>query len=283
MAAEPSPTVPDGNTEYRSDDYHFSVYRPGDIPPEETRERGFAMTAAFQTTVSRPFRYTSPLSTAVRSPRSASAWMRPTSVPPCGSPTATAHRWAGLKPTIRSASPISSATPSTPSTQATSRSPRPARPAAAGLQDRPPPGAARRRHPAGLPLKAQRQTRCAAPHHPDPRGRRKAESGDRSLPAFVVRLPRQPRRPADQQRLRAGAAALRRVPKSHQLLPVRMGRASLRRHPIRHRNRAPPRHRRPRRHSRNPERIAARWRRVAIDGYQKGLSVYNLGTLFCSF
>lgn len=48
MAAEPSPTVPDGNTEYRSDDYHFSVYRPGDIPPEETRERGFAMTAAFQ-------------------------------------------------------------------------------------------------------------------------------------------------------------------------------------------------------------------------------------------
>ena len=48
MAAEPPPTVPDGNTEYRSDDYHFSVYRPGDIPPEETRERGFAMTAAFQ-------------------------------------------------------------------------------------------------------------------------------------------------------------------------------------------------------------------------------------------
>jgi hypothetical protein len=81
-------------------------------------------------------------------------------------------------------------------------------------------------------------------------------------------------RPADQQRLRAGAAALRRVPKSHQLLPVRMGRASLRRHPIRHRNRAPPRQRHPQRHSRNPERIAARWRRVAIDGDQKGLSVY---------
>ena len=43
---------------------------------------------------------------------------------------------------------------------------------------------------------------------------------------------------------------------------------------------APPRHRRPRRHSRNPERIAARWRRVAIDGYQKGLSVYEQTNLF---
>ncbi len=62
-----------------------------------------------------------------------------TSVPPCGSPTATAHRWAGLKPTI---SLPRSSHPRRPVRHRRRRHrvrARPARPTAAGLQDRPPP------------------------------------------------------------------------------------------------------------------------------------------------
>jgi hypothetical protein len=34
--------------EYRSNDYHFSVNYPADIPPQEFHERGHALTVAFQ-------------------------------------------------------------------------------------------------------------------------------------------------------------------------------------------------------------------------------------------
>lgn len=42
------PVVPEGHKEYRSADYHFYVYYPGDIPPQESRDPGFAMTVEFQ-------------------------------------------------------------------------------------------------------------------------------------------------------------------------------------------------------------------------------------------
>ena len=115
-----------------------------------------------------------------------------------------------------------------------------------------------RRHPAGLRLPARRQARCsAAPHGDQPRWQ---EAAGRYpwLPAVPIRLPRQPGHPADQQRLRAGVAALRHLPKGDQLLPLRMGRKALRRYPIRHRNRPPPSRRPPRRHHLNLERLAAR-------------------------
>ena len=48
MAAEPPPSVPEGYKEYRSDDHHFSVYYPGDIPPQESHDPGFALTVEFQ-------------------------------------------------------------------------------------------------------------------------------------------------------------------------------------------------------------------------------------------
>jgi len=50
--------------------------------------------------------------------------------------------------------------------------------------------------------------------------------------------------PAHQQRLRAGAAPLRRLSQGDQLLPLRMGRRALRRHPLSHRNRPTQRRRR---------------------------------------
>src|ERR1700733_6479177 len=60
-----------------------------------------------------------------------------------------------------------------------------------------------------------------------------------------VRLRDQPRDSAHQQRLRTGASSLRHVPKSHQLLSLRMGSLSIRQHSIRRRNRPPTRYRRP--------------------------------------
>ena len=37
-----------GYKEYRSGDYNFSVYYPGNIPPQKSRDRGFALTVEFQ-------------------------------------------------------------------------------------------------------------------------------------------------------------------------------------------------------------------------------------------
>src|SRR5216684_7312021 len=83
-----------------------------------------------------------------------------------------------------------------------------------------------------------------------------------SMPTIPVRLPRQSRHPAHQQRLRcfdkcsAGATALRHLPKGDKLLPLRMGRTSLCRHQIRHRNRQTTDHRCPPSHSPNLEWLA---------------------------
>ena len=151
--------------------------------------------------------------------------------------------------------------------------------AATGVRDRAPPCGARRHHPANLSLQARRRTRRAAPHQPDAHGRRQAAAGDRGLSALPVHLPRQPRHPAHQQRLRTSAAALRRLPQGHQRLPLGMGRRLLRRHPLRHRNRPSQSHRRSRRHPGNPERLAARRNAGAIDNQPKGVSNYHrIGT-----
>jgi hypothetical protein len=40
--------VPHGNKEYKNNDYHFSVFYPADLPADESHERGYAMTVAFQ-------------------------------------------------------------------------------------------------------------------------------------------------------------------------------------------------------------------------------------------
>ena len=198
-----------------------------------------------------------------------------TSAPPSGSPIASARNWAGPVATTRSASPISSATPSMPSTPAILLCSASLHAAATSLRNRAPPSGARRRHPANLSLQARRRTRCAAPQHSDPYGWRQAAEGDRELSALPVHLPRQPRHPAHQQRLRASAAALRRLPQGHQLLPLGMGRQPLRRHPLRHRNRPSQSHRRSRRHSGNPERLAARRNADAIDNQPNGVSSYR--------
>lgn len=50
--------------EYRSNDYHFSVNYPADIPPQEFHERGHA----FQAMVKQESRYMSLLSLAHKSP-----------------------------------------------------------------------------------------------------------------------------------------------------------------------------------------------------------------------
>jgi hypothetical protein len=44
----PSRQLLPGVKEYRSNDYHFSVKYPGDLPPRETHDRGYAMTVSFQ-------------------------------------------------------------------------------------------------------------------------------------------------------------------------------------------------------------------------------------------
>ena len=114
-----------------------------------------------------------------------------TMLPPRASPTATARNWAGPKPTTRSASPISSATPSTPSTQAMP----PSRPACANSCNRPARSGAAVRRSSTPPcepiviIQARCRTRCAAPHHSDPYGRRQAAAGDRGLSAPPVHLP----------------------------------------------------------------------------------------------
>src|SRR5439155_10796551 len=40
--------VPNGNKEYKSDDYHFSIFYPASLPADESHDRGYAMTVAFQ-------------------------------------------------------------------------------------------------------------------------------------------------------------------------------------------------------------------------------------------
>ena len=42
------PAVPEGYKEYVNGDYHFSIYYPGDIPPQEWHDRAFALTVEFQ-------------------------------------------------------------------------------------------------------------------------------------------------------------------------------------------------------------------------------------------
>jgi hypothetical protein len=44
----PSRQLLPGVKEYRNNDYHFSVKYPGDLPPQETHDRGYGMTVAFQ-------------------------------------------------------------------------------------------------------------------------------------------------------------------------------------------------------------------------------------------
>lgn len=86
-----------------------------------------------------------------------------------------------------------------------------------------PPGTGRR-HPGGLPLPAPARPRPPAPDRPDQPGRAQAAACRQALPPEPVRVRHQPPHPGHQQRLRAGAATLRRLPQGHQLLPIRMGR-----------------------------------------------------------
>ena len=41
-------TPPEGYKEYRNPDYGFSVFYPQNLPPKETKDRGFALTVSFQ-------------------------------------------------------------------------------------------------------------------------------------------------------------------------------------------------------------------------------------------
>ena len=96
--------------------------------------------------------------------------------------------------------------------------------------------------------------RSPAPERPATEAGCKLQTVIGKVPQPPVRLRHQPRPPADQQRLRAGAAPLRRLPQGDQLLPLGMGRRPLRRHQVGHRDRATTRHRRPRRHPPHPRR-----------------------------
>lgn len=46
--AAPAREVPSGMKEYRSDQYHFSVLYPAELPSSESHDRGDAMTVSFQ-------------------------------------------------------------------------------------------------------------------------------------------------------------------------------------------------------------------------------------------
>ncbi len=48
ISPAPTPTIPKGYKEYRNEQYHFSLYYPGDIPVKEYAERGAATTITFQ-------------------------------------------------------------------------------------------------------------------------------------------------------------------------------------------------------------------------------------------
>ncbi len=91
---------------------------------------------------------------------------------------------------------------------------------------------------------------ASRPHHgarSNPPGRDQAQAHDPQGPIPTLRLRPEPRPRGHQQRVGAGAATLRGLPKDHQRLPPGVGRASLRRHQVRHRDRATtlrPRHRR---------------------------------------
>ena len=72
---------------------------------------------------------------------------------------------------------------------------------------------------------------------PDNQVGTEAPAHHQALPPKPVRLRHQPRHSTHQQWLRTGPAALRRLPQDHQLLPIPVGRSTLRQRPIRRRNR----------------------------------------------
>jgi hypothetical protein len=50
----PSRQLLPGVKEYRSNDYHFSVKYPGDLPPRETHDRGHSLSVTFQKEAGQP-------------------------------------------------------------------------------------------------------------------------------------------------------------------------------------------------------------------------------------
>jgi transposase len=119
----------------------------------------------------------------------------------------------------------------------------PASPARPRLPHRPATRAAHGCDPEGLCRASRGSPRRTHGSHADACGRRQAPAHRQEDPAASVRLRHQSRHPNDQQRLRAGVTSLRRVPENHQRFSHRMGRETLCRYPLHHRNRPPPRHR----------------------------------------
>ena len=124
------------------------------------------------------------------------------------------------------------------------------------LPDRAAATKARRRHPENLRRAAQRRPRRTHPPYAGPRGRRQTQTHDHEDAAISLRLRNQPRHSIHEQWLRTRVAPLRRVPQDHQWIPHRVGGQALCRHPLRHRNRAPPLHRSPRSNPSYPRRSA---------------------------
>jgi len=111
------------------------------------------------------------------------------------------------------------------------------------------------RHVGASPARSRPPPRQAPGNAAHDTGRPQTPPRQQGLPQRPLRLHHAPRRAADQQRLRTGAATLRDLPQGHRRLPLPMGSACLRRSLYRHRHRKAQPHICPPGHLKRPEAV----------------------------
>ncbi len=111
------------------------------------------------------------------------------------------------------------------------------------------------RHVGASPARSRPPPRQAPGNAAHDTGRPQTPPRQQGLPQRPLRLHHAPRRAADQQRLRTGAATLRDLPQGHRRLPLPMGSACLRRSLYRHRHRKAQPHICPPGHLKRPETV----------------------------